>query len=230
MPKDISMEEVKKMHDVKGVIFDLDGVICFTDDFHYLAWKKIADELGIKVNVDFKDKIRGISRMDSLEILLGKYSSSFTSEEKKLLADRKNTYYQEMLKKMQPDDCPIGTIELLQWLHENKIKVAIGSSSRNARLILEKLGIVGLFDVIVDGSMVARSKPFPDVFLKASELLNLPPFSCVVVEDAYSGIEAAFNGGFIPVSIGTDGAKNQKKKYAISKLTDLIQIIQEYNS
>ena len=94
MPKDISMEEVKKMHDVKGVIFDLDGVICFTDDFHYLAWKKIADELGIKVNVDFKDKIRGISRMDSLEILLGKYSSSFTSEEKKLLADRKNTYVQ----------------------------------------------------------------------------------------------------------------------------------------
>ena len=213
------------MSKVKAVIFDLDGVLCSTDSFHYLAWKSIADKLGIVVDESLKDKVRGISRMDSLDIVLGDRKTSFSTEEKNQLADEKNDIYRKMLETMTPDDRLPGVEEVLLKLHGLGMKTAIGSSSRNTPLILKKLEISDLFDAVADGSMIARSKPFPDVFLKAAELIGEEASACIVVEDAFSGIEAAASGGFIPVAIGPDAARNPKSKFVISQLKDLLSIV-----
>lgn len=215
------------MNRVKAVIFDLDGVLCSTDDFHYLAWKGIADKLGISVDESLKDKVRGISRMDSLDIVLGDRKTSFSLDEKKRLADEKNNNYRKMLDSMTPNDRFPGVEDVLSSLHQMGIKTAIGSSSRNTPLILDKLCISSFFDAVADGSMVTRSKPSPDVFLKAAELLAESPKDCIVAEDAFSGIEAAFRGGFIPVAVGSDAARNPKSKFVISELKELLPIVRK---
>ncbi|MDR1939543.1 MAG: beta-phosphoglucomutase [Clostridiales bacterium] len=210
--------------EIKGVIFDLDGVIVDTDRFHYRAWKSLADRLGIYFDEKINDRLRGISRRDSLEIILEGTSKPFTEADKQRLLDEKNGIYRGCLAALMPKDADRGVYDLLKTLKEKKIKTAIGSSSKNARQILSRLGLADFFDAISDGTNITKSKPDPEVFLKAAGFLGLPPENCLVVEDAAAGIEAAAAGGFISAAIG--GARGHAlAKYDIERLSDIIKII-----
>ncbi|MGI5173976.1 beta-phosphoglucomutase [Treponema sp. OMZ 840] len=213
------------MNKIKGVIFDLDGVLCSTDTYHFIAWKNLAKRLGLRIDESLKDKVRGISRMASLDIVLGEKSSSFTVEEKQKLADEKNTDYRRMLSNMNLADRSEGAFEVISFLKKKGIKIAVGSASCNAPLILNKIGLRQQFDVVVDGSMISHSKPHPEVFQKAADFLHLSPGQCLVIEDAYMGIEAAARGGFVPVAIGTDASKHEKAVFKIKNLLEIENII-----
>lgn len=188
---------------MKGVIFDLDGVLVSTDELHYNAWKKLADEIGI---TEFcrEDNVRqrGVSRMASLEVVLEKGDKEYCQEEKEALAEKKNQYYIEMLQKLDEDAILPGAIETLHMLRERGILTAVGSASKNAPLILEKTGMLSLIDKISCGIDVTKSKPDPEVFLVAASKLNLDPKDCLVVEDAKAGIEAAKAGGMKSLAVG----------------------------
>lgn len=188
---------------IKGVIFDLDGVIVSTDELHYEAWKKLAEELGI---TDFtkedNEKQRGVSRMESLEVVLAKGSRQYTEEEKVQLADRKNNYYKEMLKTLDKSALLPGSEETLLKLREKNILIALGSASKNAIDILKQIEIYDLFNEISSGLDVTRSKPDPQVFLVAAQKLGLDPSECLVVEDSKAGIIAAKAGGMKSLAVG----------------------------
>ncbi len=185
-----------------AVIFDLDGVIVSTDDCHYRAWKRLADEEGIPFDAETNNRLRGVSRMESLEIILEKSPRAYSNDEKQALADRKNGYYRELLRSLTPSDLLPGALELLRALKARGIRVGIGSSSRNCPIILERVGLKSAFDVIIDGNCISRSKPDPEVFLKAAELLGIPPQRCVVIEDAEAGVRAAVSAGMPVIAIG----------------------------
>lgn len=188
---------------MKAFIFDLDGVIVSTDELHYQAWKKMADEEGVYFDRHINERLRGVSRMQSLEIILERSKKIYSDKEKAVLSERKNEIYREMLKRLTPGDrLPLVT-ETLKGLRENGYKLAIGSSSKNASLILEKIGYKKYFDVVSDGNNISNSKPDPEVFLCASRDLGVPPCKCYVVEDAEAGIQAANTGGFVSVGIGS---------------------------
>ena len=188
---------------MKGVIFDLDGVLVTTDELHYEAWKKIAEELGITTfTKKDNERQRGVSRMESLEVVLEKADRTFTDEEKLELADRKNEYFKESLKTLTPDDLLPGVNETLDLLRERGILTALGSASKNALTILERIEIEDKMDAIASGLDVTKSKPDPEVFLVAAKKLNLPPEECLVVEDAAAGIEAATRGGMKSLAVG----------------------------
>lgn len=188
---------------IKGVIFDLDGVIVSTDELHYEAWKKLAEELGI---TDFtkedNEKQRGVSRMESLEVVLAKGSRQYTEEEKIQLADRKNNYYKEMVKTLDKSALLPGSEETLLKLREKNILIALGSASKNAIDILKQIEIYDLFNEISSGLDVTRSKPDPQVFLVAAQKLGLDPSECLVVEDSKAGIVAAKAGGMKSLAVG----------------------------
>lgn len=188
---------------IKGVIFDLDGVIVSTDELHYEAWKKLAEELGI---TDFtkedNEKQRGVSRMESLEVVLAKGSRQYSEEEKVQLADRKNNYYKEMLKTLDKSALLPGSEETLLKLKEKNILIALGSASKNAITILKQIEIYDLFNEISSGLDVTRSKPDPQVFLVAAQKLGLDPSECLVVEDSKAGIVAAKAGGMKSLAVG----------------------------
>ena len=207
----------------KGIIFDLDGVICSTDVYHYQAWKKIADENGIYFDETINNRLRGVSRMESLEIILEKSDVKFSEAEKELLAEEKNEYYKELLKKMTEADLSAEVKETLDALRDKGLKLAIGSSSKNTKIILGRIGLGDYFDEISDGTNIARSKPDPEVFLKAADFLNLQPEECLVVEDALAGIEAAVAGGFDSAGIG-EAATHEDVTYPIECFSDLIKI------
>lgn len=209
---------------IKGVIFDLDGVICFTDHYHYLAWKSVADELNTPFDETVNNRLRGVSRMASLEIILERYEGKLSEEQKIEIAERKNTRYRELLQKMTPADLSADARHTLETLRKHGVPCAIGSSSRNTRLILSKLGIAELFDEISDGNIITKSKPDPEVFLKAAKMLELLPSQCLVVEDAQSGIEAAVSGGFRSAAIG-DAATYGKSDFVLDKLSDILTIV-----
>jgi len=188
---------------LKALIFDLDGVIVSTDRYHYLAWKKLADRLGIEFDEKEADRLRGVSRMASLEIVLEQYHGEpFTSEEKEQFAKEKNRDYREYLMKMTANDVSADVRDSLEELKKRGHKIAIGSSSRNTKLILERVGLLTMFDAISDGTNITKSKPDPEVFLKAAEFLGESPENCIVVEDARSGIDAAHAAGMTAVGIG----------------------------
>lgn len=172
-------------------IFDLDGVICHTDEYHYLAWRRLCDDLGLMFDRKLNERLRGVSRRESLEIILRHNDVEFPERQMLEFMDRKNQWYGEYLLRMSPADLEEDVRPTLHSLRSMGLRLAIGSSSRNARLILDRLGIAGLFDTIVDGTMILRSKPDPEVFLKAASLVGASPTGCVVVEDALSGIHAA---------------------------------------
>lgn len=178
----------------KGIIFDLDGVICHTDKYHYQAWKKLADKLGIYFDQEINNRLRGVSRMESFDIILEKYHGQMSQEDKVRYAAEKNDLYRELLKNMTTDDLDPQVKETLDTLRSRGLLLAIGSSSKNAGFILERLGLDGYFDAVSDGNNISRSKPDPEVFLKAAEYLDLQPQDCLVVEDAQSGLEAAIAG------------------------------------
>jgi len=187
----------------KAVIFDLDGVIVSTDEYHYRAWKKVADEEAIYFDDKINMRLRGVSRMESLEIVLEKSQKQYSKKVKLLLAERKNSYYLDLIKSLTPDDILPGVIDLLSQLKENGIKIAIGSSSKNSPEILSHIGLGSYFDATVDGNNINNSKPHPEVFLKAAAALGLDPQDCIVVEDAASGVAAALAAGMQVIGVGS---------------------------
>lgn len=211
---------------IKAVIFDLDGVLVSTDKLHYLGWKKIADEEGIYFDELINNRLRGVSRMESLDIILERANKIYTIPEKVALATRKNDYYRSLLDSLRKEDALEGAFELLTKLKDMGVKVAIGSSSKNAVKILEQIQMIDYFDFISDGTKISKSKPDPEVFLLAAKELGFNPKDCIVVEDALSGIDAAYNGNFIPVGIG-DATKHNKCKYKLQSLLDLVDIVKE---
>ncbi len=218
------MNEEKEMN-YKGIIFDLDGVIVFTDKFHYQAWKVIADEMGIYFDEQINHRLRGVSRMDSLDIILERYEGTpLSQEEKNVLAEKKNTIYRDLLQTMSAADVSAEVRETLIELRKRGIKIALGSSSKNAKFILEKVELLSLFDEISDGTNITKSKPDPEVFSMAAKFLGLEPGDCLVVEDADAGIEAAVSGGMHPVGIG-EAAANEKAEYRLDTFADLLKIV-----
>ena len=190
----------------QGVIFDLDGVICFTDKYHYQAWKQVADDIGVYFDEQINNRLRGVSRMESLDIILEKSSRAYTAEEKEELARRKNDLYRSLLSNMSPADLTDEVRQTLEALRAAGLMLAIGSSSKNTRYILERLGLKDFFDAVSDGTNIQRSKPDPQVFTMAAEFLGLPASQCLVVEDAEAGIRAASAGGFDSAGLGEASA------------------------
>jgi beta-phosphoglucomutase len=188
---------------ISAVIFDLDGVIVSTDEYHYQAWKQISVQEGIDFNREINERLRGVSRMESLEIILSRSDKNYSENEKLDLADRKNETYRELLNKLSPNDILPGVINLLLALKARDIKIAIGSSSKNTPFILEKIGLAANFDAVADGNDIKNSKPDPEVFLLAAEKLGVSPKSCIVVEDAEAGVDAAIAAGMMVVGVGT---------------------------
>lgn len=210
---------------MKSFIFDLDGVIVFTDNLHYKAWKEIADDMNIYFDEEINNRLRGVSRAESLEIILKKYNGLTLSEEKKNeLMNKKNNIYRELLETMTADDVTDEVRNVLAELRKRGCKLAIGSSSKNARFILEKVKLTDIFDEILDGNNITKSKPDPEVFVKAGELLKDVPENCVVVEDAYAGIDAAKAAGMIAIGIG-DASTYEKADYKIKSFHDILNII-----
>lgn len=209
----------------KAVIFDLDGVICHTDSYHYLAWKQLADRLGIPFDETINHRLRGVSRMDSLEILLERWNGEpFSQEEKNQFADEKNVQYKELLMKMSPKDLSLEVRETLDRLRERGYLLAIGSSSKNATLILGQIGLENFFDAVSDGNHITHSKPHPEVFLNAAEYLKEDPKDCLVVEDAIAGIDAALFAGMDSAAVG-DAASYDKASYQLKSFRDLLGVV-----
>ena len=213
------------MSEIKAVIFDLDGVICFTDHYHYLAWKAIADEYGIYFDEIINNRLRGVSRRASFDIILERYEGRpFSEEEKEEICSRKNEIYREYLKEMSPADLSDEVRDTLIELKQKGLKLAIGSSSRNTRFILEKIGLKDFFTAISDGTNITRSKPDPEVFLKAAQFIDEDPKDCLVVEDAKAGIDAACAGGFHSCGIG-EASSYEKTEYPIESFSKLKEIV-----
>ena len=210
--------------DIKGIIFDLDGVLCSTDSCHYLAWKELADFLDIPFDETVNQRLRGVSRMESLKIILEAADRYFSDQEKIELAERKNERYRNLLLKLTPADVGDDIRETLGELRKKGVLLAVGSSSKNTPLILNQVGLENWFDAVADGNDITRSKPDPEVFLLAAEKLGLPPSECMVVEDADAGIEAAFKGGFIPVGIGP-AQNNINAVYHLTRFEQLKEIV-----
>lgn len=210
--------------EIKAAIFDLDGVIVSTDEYHYQAWKSISDKENIYFDRSINNRLRGVSRAESLEIVLEKANREYTQAEKEVLLEEKNNIYKELLKNLYSSDILPGVNEVLDYLKSNNIKVAIGSSSKNTSLILQKIGLLNSFDAVVDGTMIKRSKPDPEVFILAADKLNVLPEECIVVEDAKAGVEAALAGNMKVAAIG-DAIKCNKANFNLENLTNLITII-----
>ena len=209
---------------MKGIIFDLDGVICFTDEYHYLAWKELADRLGIPFDRKINERLRGVSRMASLEIILETSEKSYTEAEKQSFCEEKNTRYREYLSRMSPADLSEETASTLAELRKRGYLLAIGSSSRNAKTILDRIGLGGFFDAVSDGTNISRTNPDPQVFLMAAEMLKLPPEECLVVEDAEAGIAAAKAGAMKAAGIGS-AATDPSADYSLKAFHDLLQVL-----
>lgn len=190
---------------IKACLFDLDGVVVDTAKYHYLAWKKIADDLGFNFSEHDNERLKGVSRMESLDILLeiGKIKVDLRTKEE--LAATKNSLYVSYIQKMTPEEILPGVIRFLDELRRNAILIALGSASKNAMTILDKIDIAQKFDAVIDGNKVSKAKPDPEVFLKGAIELGIDPQNCLVFEDAQAGIDAARNGGMHIVGVGQPG-------------------------
>lgn len=209
---------------IKAIIFDLDGVICSTDEYHYQAWKSLADSIGVYFDREINNRLRGVSRMTSLDIILERSAFKFSTSEKLSMAETKNEIYKKLLKQMSPADLSDEVNNTLLELMKRSLKLAIGSSSKNAKAILERIGIINYFDVISDGTNIIRSKPDPEVFTAAAEMLGLEPCDCLVVEDAIAGVEAAIIGGFLCAGIN-DAAHHPKCNFKLHTFEDVLMVI-----
>ena len=190
---------------IEAVIFDLDGVLVSTDELHFLSWKRVAEEEGIYFDREINRRCLGASRMESLEVVLQNAGRRYSDEQKAELAERKNRYYLELAERLGPDDALPGAREILSALKKRGVKIAVASGSKNVRHILERIGLAGLPDAVVTGHDIARSKPDPDVFVKAAGRLGSPPARCLVVEDSPAGIEAAARAGMKALGISGQG-------------------------
>jgi len=190
---------------IEACIFDLDGVVVDTAKYHFIAWKALAQELGFDFTEEDNERLKGVSRMQSLDILLEIGGKQFSEAEKMAMAEKKNTLYVSYIEKMSPEETLPGVEQFLRELRAKGIKTALGSASKNAPLILERIGLAGWFDVIVDGNSISEAKPNPEVFLKGAEKLGILPERCVVFEDAIAGVEAARNANMYCIGIGVSG-------------------------
>lgn len=203
---------------IKALIFDLDGVLVSTDEFHYRAWDRLASEENFPFSRELNKQFLGVSRKACLQIFLEKSGRAYSDEEQEEMLQRKNSYYREMLVSLGAGDVFSGIPAILLWLKEIGISLAIGSSSRNAPLILEKTGLAGYFDTVVDGNHIERSKPDPQVFLMGARNLALPPDECLVIEDAPAGVDAALAAGMKVIGVGS-AAAYEKAHYRAEQLT-----------
>ena len=188
--------------EIKGLIFDLDGVIADTAHLHYKAWCEIGQQWGFNLSISQNEELKGISRKDSIIKIANWAGRNLSEAELEDLAKKKNEKYLKFCKNMGTGDILPGVYDFIIACGEKGLKLAVGSASKNAKIILQKLGIDDLFSIIVDGNMVEKSKPDPEVFLKGAEILNLKPNSCVVFEDSQAGIQAAINAGMFSVGVG----------------------------
>lgn len=188
---------------ISACIFDLDGVIVDTAKYHYLAWKRLADELGFFFSEEHNERLKGVSRMDSLEILLSVGKINKTDAEKVYLATRKNNWYVEYISTLTPEEILPGALELLGYLKSKDIKIALGSASKNAKDILHGIKLGHMFDSIVDGNRISKAKPDPQVFTTGADDLGVPYEQCIVFEDAEAGVEAAIRAGMKCIGIGS---------------------------
>lgn len=191
------------MSTIKACLFDLDGVIVDTAVYHYKAWKQLANSLGFDFTEHQNEQLKGVSRVRSLQLILGWGGVTKTEAEQEELATLKNTWYVEMISKMTPAEILPGAKEFLEACRAAGLKIALGSASKNSPLILERTGLVAHFDAVIDGNKVSKAKPDPEVFLKGAEELGVQPNECVVFEDAVAGIDAAIAGGMKSIGIGS---------------------------
>ncbi len=192
------------MNKIKACIFDLDGVIVDTAKYHFKAWRRLANELGFDFSEEDNEKLKGVSRMESLNLILEWGGKTIEEEQKEILAQQKNDWYLEFIEKMSSDEILPGVHRFIKRLKKKQVKIVLGSASKNARFILEKIGLLPFFDVVIDGNKTTKSKPDPEVFLQGAEAMELLPKHCIVFEDAEKGIEAALKGGFYTVGVGTN--------------------------
>lgn len=203
---------------IKACIFDLDGVLVDTAHYHFLAWKRLAKEFDYELTEEINEELKGVSRMKSLEIVLQHANVSLENQKKELLADRKNGWFTEYVHNMNPDELFPGVRELFGRLRNDNIKIGLASSSKNAKTIIEILGIQHEFETVVDGTMIVHSKPDPEIFLLAAKRLGIAPVDCLVFEDAEAGIEAALAAGMKCVGVG-----NFTKLNRANRVVDSIQ-------
>jgi len=192
------------MRRIEAVIFDLDGVITDTAEYHYLAWKQLGEELEIPFDREFNEKLKGVSRLESLELILehGDRQNDFSLEEKERLANKKNGHYVELIKQVTPDDLLPNLLTFLKELKRVGVKIAMASASKNAFAVTQSLGVMEYFDHIVDAGTVKKSKPDPEVFLKAAKAVGVLPENCMGIEDAVAGVKAILEAGMFAVAIG----------------------------
>ena len=208
------------MAEIKACLFDLDGVIVDTAKYHYLAWKRLAAELGFEFTKEDNERLKGVSRMESLDILLEIGGVTFDAAKKEEMAAKKNQWYVEYVSKMNSSEILPGVIDFLKVLKENNIKTALGSVSKNAMLILKNIGLLKYLDAVIDGTKITNAKPHPEVFLKGAEKLGVDPSECVVFEDAQAGIEAAINAGMYSIGVGSPIILN-KANFVISSFNEM---------
>lgn len=208
------------MSTIKACLFDLDGVLVDTAKYHYLAWKRLAEELGFDFTEEDNERLKGVSRMASLEILLSIGGIELDENKKQELAERKNAWYFDMISKMDASEVLPGALEFLQECRNNGLKVALGSASKNAMTILNNTGITSYFDAIIDGTHTTTAKPDPEVFLLGAAEVGIAPEQCVVFEDAEAGIEAARRAGMHCIGIGSPENLG-KADFVISSLQDM---------
>lgn len=208
----------------QAFIFDLDGVITDTARYHYLAWKALAAGLGYNFPREQGERLKGVSRLQSLEIVLESCTGlTLTQEEKERLAEQKNNIYLHMIEKLAPGDILPGIENFLEKIKKEGYLTALGSASKSGKMILDTLGIMPLFDVVVDGNVIQNAKPDPEVFLKAAEMLDIEPGSCIVIEDARAGVQAAKAGGMYCIGIGEE--KYLKEADLVLESTDRLAAI-----
>ena len=201
---------------IKAFLFDLDGVIVDTAIYHYQAWKRLANELGFDISEEFNEQLKGVSRTDSLDLILAHGNLTLPDEEKAQLATQKNEWYLELVSRMTSDDILPGVAQFFSQVHKANLKTALGSVSKNATLILERIGMSDVFDAVIDGNKISKGKPDPEVFTKGADELGVSPAECVVFEDAVAGVEAGKRGGMFVVGIGSPDVLTQADMVAPS--------------
>lgn len=209
---------------IKAVIFDLDGVIVSTDNFHYLAWKHIADKEGIHFDESINNRLRGVSRMESLEIILENAHKKYKEMDKIRFANEKNSVYVDLLSSLSSKDILPGVSEIISILKSKDIRIGVGSSSRNCKKILSLIGLHETFDVVIDGNDITRSKPDPEVFERVAKKLGVEPEECLVIEDAIAGIEAAMNAGMMSFAVN-DAKKSSLATYKGNNILEISNLL-----
>lgn len=215
--------------EIEAIIFDLDGVITDTAEYHFIAWKKLANDLGFDLTPEDNEAIKGLSRVDSLKKILAIGGIKKSEKEIQLLTEQKNNHYKSFLTHITANDLLPGVEEFLKDCKKQNVKIGIGSASKNTPLILQQLQLSNFFDVVIDGSMVSHSKPDPEVFLKGASLMNVNPKNTIVFEDAVAGVQAANKGGFISIGVGNETILSHAnyvipnmKEYNVNKVLNLI--------